>query len=77
MPPKKSKPAKRKTAVRIGGINRYVEKTSRTSLDTAHVEQLMFVEQNKHLMPKDEAVIEHYNQMFNKAYKAPPPAASD
>ena len=49
----------------------------RTSLDTAHVEQLMFVEQNKHLMPKDEAVVEHSNQMFNKAYKAPPPAASD
>ena len=39
--------------------------------------QLMFVEQNKHMMPKDEAVVEHYNQMFNKAYKAPPPAASD
>ena len=38
MPPKKSKPAKRKLAVRIGGINRDVEKTSLVSLRNAAAE---------------------------------------
>ena len=52
------------------GFAGYTLQDTRTSLLTEHVEQLMFIEQNKSYIPTVQAVLDRYNVKFGKGKAA-------
>lgn len=52
------------------GFAGFTLQDTRTSLLTEHVEQLMFIEQNKSYMPTVQAVLDRYNQKYGKGKAA-------
>jgi hypothetical protein len=52
------------------GFAGFTLQDTRTSMDTEHVEQLMFIEQNQSFMPAVQDILHRYNLKYNKGKAA-------